>query len=152
MAAVWNHAIERAVSQNMIQAPEDNGAPEGTCPNVPGVGDGPYRHQGTPIDGIIPGTVTATERNFSKKMAFAQIINFGGDLDPKGALDEFVYWERVSGGLRLHYQINFGKGSFDTMKTVDLPFDCATDDIRWADVSSSNTTNMPRVLANKSLD
>ncbi|KAJ4296824.1 Glucan endo-1,3-alpha-glucosidase agn1 [Kalmusia sp. IMI 367209] len=152
MAAVWNEAIERARAQGMLQDPEDNGTPDGACPKVPGKGDGPYKHHGTYIDRIIPRTYTFKGRDSSKRFSFAQVVNYYGDPDPKGALDDFVYWEKTdNNGLKLHYSVNRGNGDFDEDMTVDLPFDCPSDDIRWADIDGDFNDDYVCVQSNGDL-
>jgi hypothetical protein len=149
---VWNNAIGEASTTKMIQAPEDNGesddAPNRTCQKVPGHADGPHRtqkgygfddgayhHSSTKIDSIAPRAIRGRGRNFIKNWGFAQLVNAGGNPDPKGALDDIVGWRRSNRMISIEYWVNKGDGSFQQPLTTFLPFECPSDDIRWADVS-----------------
>jgi hypothetical protein len=159
MAAVWNAAIETACKDGLLQNPEDNGTPDDnhgnrSCQKIPGkadgphqtqkgygMDDGPYRHKSTKMDTIVPTAFRLNGRESAKRFAFAQLVNAGGNPDPKGALDDLLYWERIKNGLggfipRLNYYPNQGDGTFGkklVMETVPLPFDCPSENIRWAD-------------------
>jgi hypothetical protein len=65
------------------------------------------------------------------------MINSGGNPDPKGVLDDLLSWFRYSDGLHVLVWVNSGNGDFQKEQARALiPFDCPSEDVRWADVSS----------------
>ena len=156
MAAVWNVAIEKARKSGFLQEPEDTGIPDDgdgrrLCQKIPGqadgphqtqkgygVDDGPYRHKSTQMQ-FMPTALRRIGRDGSKGIAFAQIVNQGGNPDPKGGLDDLIYYQRLYSGngnfyIKMEYWENNGDGTFGGPQERMLPFDCPSEDIRWADM------------------
>jgi hypothetical protein len=163
MAAVWVAAITDARVANMLQEPEDTGISDDTstssCQKVPGhadgphstqkgygFDDGPYRHASTRVE--ITGVAQPVDEHDSlTEWKFAQIVNLGGNPNPRGALDNLVRWSSVGSELRLQYWANQGGGKFADPKWTTLPFTCHSSDIRWADVGSkSKSKALPHEL------
>jgi hypothetical protein len=157
MAAVWNAAIAKVQAAHFLQDPENTGtpddAPDNRCEKIPGhadgphvtqkgygFGDGPYRHKSTKIDHLSLSS-HVQNKGYEKHLAFAQIVNAGGNPDPKGALDDLLIWLRYPDGLRIHVWINSGNGEFhkESARAI-LPIDCPSEDVRWADISFTPST------------
>jgi hypothetical protein len=111
-----------------------------------GFDDGPYRHASTRIE--IAGVYQPVDQHASlTEWKFAQIVNLGGNPDPRGALDDLVQWRIFGSEVRLNYWANKGGGKFAELKWTTLPFACQSSDIRWADVGSkSNPKALPHEL------
>jgi hypothetical protein len=158
MAVVWNVAIASAWTSDFIQAPEDTGisddAPTNDCKKVAGkvegpyqtqkgsgFDDGPYKHASTNLDGEVSDvTYALPHRNDTKRIAFAQLINTGQNPDSQGAIDDLVYFYHGPGekDLWIDYRLNNPDGSeklYMDAGSLRMPFDCPSDDVRWADVS-----------------
>lgn len=150
MAAVWKSGIDIAVGRGWVTPPQDNGIPDdgsdnSNCEKVPGQGDGPhqtqkgygfddgpYRHKGTKVDiGGNGNILQFPDEQPWKHILFAQIVNAGGNPDPKGAIDDMVWWRREGGRVKADYYTNRGDGHFDyPYWTITMPFDCPSEDVR----------------------
>ncbi|ORY17569.1 hypothetical protein BCR34DRAFT_596756 [Clohesyomyces aquaticus] len=146
--------------ENLLQDPEDNGSPDdkpdNKCEKIAGQGDGPhltqkgygfddgpYKHKSTRMGTVTLKPYRFKGRDSSKRFGFRQIVNAGGNPDPKGAVDEFIYWTRPSGSsMYMAYHVNKGDGTFDEGLTAYLPFDCPSEDVRWADSNGDLTVGV----------
>ncbi|KAF2798617.1 carbohydrate esterase family 3 protein, partial [Melanomma pulvis-pyrius CBS 109.77] len=158
MAAVWADALRGAEFLGLLQEPDNTGTSDeddsvgNTCDKVAGRADGPhrimngygfddgkYKHASVKLDHFAPKWLYSLGRDTSyvKRYDFAQLVNAGGATNPKAFLDEIVWWDRKPSSLDLwfYYWINNGGGEFEGPLSVPAPFDCPSNDIRWADVS-----------------
>lgn len=162
--------LKKARTAGMIQSPEDNGtpddAPANSCDKIPGFADGPHKtqsgygfddgpyvHKSTKMGPTIPVFFRFKGRDATKKFGFGQLVNRGGNQDPQGALDEFITWFRIPSmnEVQITYYVNKGAGEFEPGLTARLPFDCPSEDIRWADMNGDFQDDYVCVRANGDL-
>jgi hypothetical protein len=147
----------------MLQEPEntgvsdDSGAQTNTCDKVPGradgphqiqngygFDDGPYKHASTKMDNAYPNNWTWTYDSdedvapFYRNLQWAQVVNLQNIGDPRAAVDDEVIYDKKSGVWTITVWSNRVDGN-DKMHeySVPAPFDCFSNDVRWADVSFS---------------
>ncbi|KAF2825075.1 hypothetical protein CC86DRAFT_241827, partial [Ophiobolus disseminans] len=157
MAAVWLAAIKQAGYEKMLQNPGDNGtpddAPANSCDKIPGYADGPHKtqkgygfddgpyvHKGTPMGptSIESITFSGRDKGRANRVAFGQMVNKGGNPDPRGALDDLILWRRERESeftIEAFVYLNNGDGTFDHALKIANPFQCASLDIRWIDMN-----------------
>jgi hypothetical protein len=178
MAAVWMSAFSSARKANMLKQPADNGtpddAPASECDKIPGQADGPhkiqkgygfddgpYAHKGTTMDTQRPPYFIVPPMDFSqslenspKQIGFGQILNKGGNPDPKGALDELIIWSRDTKLNQIQITVHVNKGNFD-FETGEVSYirnmDCPSENLQWFDMNGDLLDDMVCILANGDL-
>jgi hypothetical protein len=77
-----------------------------------------------------------------QKAQYAQVINLQNVGDPKAAVDDLIVWTRESGEIRIDAYANGGAGEVNKhIYTFPAPFNCPSDDVRWADVRLLTNTS-----------
>jgi hypothetical protein len=153
MAAVWMDAIDRARQANILQPPEDNGTPDDApstiCDKIPGQADGPhatqkgygfddgpYVHRSTKMGRTTPEWMPAFLHYDTTSFGFGQIVNRFGNLDPKGALDDFIMWGMFNVFVvTIFYHVNRGDLTFEDPVRITVEIGCDSSKIEWHDMN-----------------